>query len=95
MQSDTSNSEGTKDVVDSYKLGDVEVVVSKSGRPGRLSVKCWDGHYRSSFEVSEYEFSYYRRHMNQKITIAYRRQHESDSEGAEGAEGSESAGGGI
>lgn len=72
-------------VLETYKLGNVEVEVGTADRPGRLRVRCWDGTYRSEFEASEYEFTHYRRHMNQKITIAYRRQHEQDSGSVEKA----------
>lgn len=53
--------------VTSYKLGNIQVTVAKAERPNRLSVKCFDGEYRSEFEVSEYEFTNYKRLMNQKI----------------------------
>lgn len=53
--------------VTSYKLGSIQVTIAKAERPNRLNVKCFDGEYRSEFEVSEYEFTNYKRLMNQKI----------------------------
>lgn len=57
---------------DSYKLGDVQVTIYESDRPNKLKVECNDGTYRSEFTVSEYEFTNYRRLMNQRITQAYK-----------------------
>ena len=59
------------DIVESYKLGKVEVTVSKTEKPNRLLVSCFDGEFKSEFTVSEYEFQNYRRLMNQKITRAF------------------------
>ncbi len=56
-----------KEEVTSYKLGSIQVTVVKAHRPHRLNVKCFDGEYQSEFEVSEYEFTNYKRLMNQKI----------------------------
>jgi hypothetical protein len=67
-----------KEEVDSYKLGKVEVKVTKTDRPNRLLVECFDGEYRSEFTVSEYEFQNYRRLMNQRITEAYSNTSEED-----------------
>ncbi|MEX1010951.1 MAG: hypothetical protein WDZ29_02705 [Balneolaceae bacterium] len=63
---------------DAYKLGQIQVSVSESDKPDRLTVECNDGTYHSSFEVSRYEYENYRRHMNLKITQAYRKNHEAD-----------------
>ncbi|WP_103664318.1 hypothetical protein [Gracilimonas amylolytica] len=58
--------------IDSYKLGKVQVTISETDRPNKLKVECFDGEYRSEFTVSEYEFTNYRRLMNQRITQAYK-----------------------
>ncbi|MFP8489914.1 hypothetical protein ACKGJO_12565 [Gracilimonas sp. Q87] len=57
---------------DSYKLGKVQVTITETDRPNKLNVECFDGEYRSEFIVSEYEFTNYRRLMNQRITQAYK-----------------------
>lgn len=61
--------------IDSYKLGNIEVVITESGTPGRLLVDCNDGTYHSSFTIRRYEYENYKRHMNQKITNAYKKQY--------------------
>jgi hypothetical protein len=57
---------------DSYKLGKVQVTITETDRPNKLKVECFDGEYQSEFTVSEYEFTNYRRLMNQRITQAYK-----------------------
>lgn len=64
--------------VESYKLGDIQVVITETEDPNKLSVDCNDGNYHSKFQVSRYEFQNYKRHMNQKITKAYKRQYEEE-----------------
>lgn len=61
--------------VESYKLGDIQVVITETEDPNKLRVDCNDGNYHSEFKVSRYEFKNYKRHMNQKITKAYKRQY--------------------
>jgi len=58
--------------INSYKLGKVQVTVVKADRPNKLRIQCFDGEYNSEFTVSEYEFTNYRRLMNQRITEAYK-----------------------
>lgn len=65
--------------IESYKLGDIQVVITQTEDPNKLSVDCNDGNYHSEFKVSRYEFQNYKRHMNQKITKAYKRQYEEES----------------
>lgn len=60
------------DPIESYKLGKVQVTVTKGDRPNKLLIQCFDGEYKSEFTVSEYEFTNYRRLMNQRITEAYK-----------------------
>lgn len=62
--------------IDSYKLGKIDVVITESDTPGRLLVDCNDGIYHSSFTIRRYEYDNYKRHMNQKITNAYKKQYE-------------------
>ncbi|WP_234568058.1 hypothetical protein [Rhodohalobacter sp. 614A] len=64
--------------VESYKLGDIQVVITETEEPNKLSVDCNDGNYHSEFTVSRYEFQNYKRHMNQKITKAYKQQYEGE-----------------
>ncbi|MEQ8524365.1 hypothetical protein [Gracilimonas sp.] len=59
-------------VVQTYRLGEVEVKVTETDKENKLKVECFDGEYRSEFTVSEYEFKNYRRLMNQRITQAYK-----------------------
>lgn len=63
---------------DSYKLGKVQVTITETDRPNKLKVECFDGEYHSEFTVSEYEFTNYRRLMNQRITQAYKNIDEED-----------------
>ena len=58
--------------VASYKLGSIQVTVTKGERPNKLLISCYDGEFKSEFTVSEYEFTNYRRLMNQRISDAYR-----------------------
>lgn len=62
--------------VESYKLGNIAVVISETDNPEKLHVECNDGEYRSEFTVRHYEFKNYKRHMNQKIVNAYKAQYE-------------------
>ncbi|MFN1835517.1 hypothetical protein AB2B38_009670 [Balneola sp. MJW-20] len=62
------------EVVESYKLGSIEVTVSKTDKSNKLKVECTDGDFRSEFTVSPYEFENYRRLMNRKITDAFKDQ---------------------
>ncbi|MTI88581.1 MAG: hypothetical protein FH748_11485 [Balneolaceae bacterium] len=61
--------------LESYKLGNVQVTVSETEKENKLKVECFDGEYHSEFTVSPYEFTNYRRLMNQRITQAYKAQH--------------------
>ncbi|HMB98145.1 MAG TPA: hypothetical protein VKM36_06655 [Balneolaceae bacterium] len=62
--------------IDSYKLGNIDVVITESDTAGRLIVDCNDGTYHSSFTIRRYEYENYKRHMNQKITTAYKKQYQ-------------------
>lgn len=64
--------------IESYKLGNVEVVISETDQKDRLHVDCNDGTYHSEFTVRMYEYENYKRHMNQKIKLAYNKQHEEE-----------------
>ena len=64
--------------IDSYKLGKVQVIVSRADRPNKLLIHCFDGEFKSEFIVSEYEFQNYRRLMNQRITDAYKQAGDED-----------------
>ncbi len=67
-------------VVDSYKLGSIEVEITETDHPEKLNVICNDGNYRSEFIVRKYEYKNYKRHMNQRIKNAYNEQY-NNSEG--------------
>ena len=62
-------------VIDSYKLGDIRVEISKTDHPHKLNVDCNDGNYHSQFTIREYEYKNYKRHMNQRIKNAYEEQY--------------------
>ena len=62
--------------VESYKLGNIQVTITESETPNRLHVDCNDGNFHSEFTVRRYEYENYKRHMNQKITTAYKAQYE-------------------
>lgn len=65
---------------DSYRLGNVQVIITETEKPNKLKVECFDGEYRSEFTVSEYEFKNYRRLMNQRITQAYKNTGEEEAD---------------
>lgn len=67
--------------LESYRLGDVSVEIRTGSRSGRLSVTCSNGRFKSSFEVSEYEAAHYRRHMNLRITEAFRKASQEEGDG--------------
>ena len=62
--------------VDSYKLGNIQVSITETDQPNKLHVDCNDGNFHSEFTVRRYEYDNYKRHMNQKITNAYKNQYE-------------------
>lgn len=61
--------------VESYKLGNIQVIITETESPNRLHVDCNDGEYHSEFTIRRYEYDNYKRHMNQKITLAYKKQY--------------------
>lgn len=64
--------------VASYKLGNIRVKITETENPDHLHVDCNDGNFHSGFTVRVYEYENYKRHMNQKITTAYRKQYENE-----------------
>ncbi len=64
--------------VDSYKIGDIEVIITEADHPKKLNVECNDGSYHSEFTIRKYEYENYRRHMNQRIKNAYKEQHQKE-----------------
>lgn len=61
--------------IDSYKLGSIKVTIRETDRAEKYRVTCNDGNYRSEFTVRKYEYENYRRHMNKRITEAYKEQY--------------------
>ena len=59
------------EVLETYKLGKVEVTISTTDKANRLIVECFNGEFKSDFTVSQYEYENYRRLMNQRITQAF------------------------
>jgi hypothetical protein len=74
-----------------YKLGPVSVTITPTKTDGRYEVRCQEGDTVSTFTASEYELTYYRRHMNTKITQAFKAHRESTSHSDEGQNHNESA----
>lgn len=66
--------------IESYKLGSIEVEISETEKPNKLSVVCNDGNYRSEFTIRKYEYKNYKRHMNQRIKTAYNEQYRDEEE---------------
>jgi hypothetical protein len=64
--------------IESYKLGPVQVVISETDQPNKLHVDCNDGTFHSEFTVRQYEYDNYKRHMNQKITLAFNKEREKE-----------------
>ncbi len=67
-----------KKEIESYKLGKVQVIITETDDPNRFHVDCNDGNFHSDFTVRKYEYENYKRHMNQKITLAYKKQYEQE-----------------
>lgn len=63
------------ETIASYKLGDIRVTITETGKAGKLKVVCNDGNYRSEFIIRRYEYENYKRHMNQRIKNAFRDQY--------------------
>jgi hypothetical protein len=53
--------------IESYKLGDIRVVVAETGNPQRVNIHCSNGTYQHEFTARVYEYENYRRLMNQRI----------------------------
>lgn len=66
--------------IDAYRLGNVQVTITKTDDENQFHVDCNDGNYHSEFTVRRYEYENYKRHMNQKITQAYKKQYEEEEE---------------
>ena len=71
------------DIIESYKIGKIAVTVRESEDENRVNVECNDSSFRSEFSISRYEYTYYRRHMNQKILNAYKQAHSEEQEDEE------------
>lgn len=68
------------DEIDSYKLGSIQVTIEETDHPEKLRVTCNDGTYKSEFTVKKYEYRNYKRHMNQRITNAYKDQYRDEKD---------------
>ncbi|MDX1585087.1 MAG: hypothetical protein R3222_00025 [Balneolaceae bacterium] len=67
------------EVIETYKLGEIEVTIEETEKAGKYRVLCNDGNYRSSFTIRKYEYENYKRHMNQRIKNAFKEEYgESD-----------------
>jgi hypothetical protein len=72
-------------------LGHVSVTITPTKNDGSYEVRCHEGDTVSTFTASEYELTYYRRHMNTKITQAFKAHRESTSHFEGGQNHNESA----
>lgn len=70
---------GMEHALEQYRIGKISVTIHETDDENRLRVECNDGTFHSEFSVSRYEYTYYKRHMNQKILKAYKRGHEEES----------------
>lgn len=59
------------EIIERYKLGDIEVVVESSATPAKVVVTCTRADVKAQFEAREYEFKNYRRLMNLRIKEAF------------------------
>jgi hypothetical protein len=66
------------EVIDSYRLGNIQVSITPTENPEKYDVSCNDGNFRSEFTIRKYEYENYKRHMNQRIKDAYNKQYEED-----------------
>lgn len=53
--------------IESYKLGNIRVVVTETDNPQRVNIHCNNGEYVHEFTARVYEYENYRRLMNQRI----------------------------
>ncbi len=67
-----------KQVVDLYQIGNIAVTVTETDRENKLLVDCNDGSFHSSFTIRKYEYKNYKRHMNQRIKNAYKKEYEEE-----------------
>jgi hypothetical protein len=63
------------EVIASYKLGKIDVSISKTNQADKLNVDCSDGSYHSAFTVRRFEYENYRHLMNQRIKGAFDEQY--------------------
>ncbi|MEO1023738.1 MAG: hypothetical protein AAFW89_14440 [Bacteroidota bacterium] len=64
--------------LETYSLGPVQVTITEGKKPGKIDVTCFDGEFRSSFTVSEYEYKNYKRLMNLRISETFASAKEGD-----------------
>jgi len=69
------------ELIDSYRLGDIEVSIESTDNPEKFEVDCNDGNFHSRFTIRKYEYENYKRHMNQRIKDAYKEQYENGEDG--------------
>ena len=61
-----------------YFLGDIKVWVKPAAKRDKLMIICSNKYFRSSFEISTYEYTYYRHLLHKKITNLFEQARDQD-----------------
>ena len=56
-----------QEIIQSYNIGDIEVVVTPAKNPDKVHIKAKRGKALMEFDAKKFDFQNYYRHMNQKI----------------------------
>ena len=58
--------------IDSFKLGDINVVITESSKPDRYDVSCHDDQFKYEFSVRHYEYENYNKLMKSSIKRVFK-----------------------
>ena len=70
-----NQSKSKKSEIDSFKLGDIAVVITESNQPDKYHVSCNDDTYVCNFTIRKYEYENYNKLMKTRIKTLFRQQH--------------------
>ena len=70
-----SESKSQKSEIDSFKLGDIAVVITESNQPDKYHISCNDNTYVCNFTIRKYEYENYNKLMKTRIKTLFRQQH--------------------
>ena len=70
-----NKSQSQKSEIDSFKLGDIAVVITKSNQPDKYHISCNDDTYVCNFTIRKYEYENYNKLMKTRIKTLFRQQH--------------------